>query len=161
MREKLSNEQLRNEKFLNELIQLFHEERVVEKLVQVQEEKGLVGIYTVYNELKRKFMAKTIKLRQYVCVAVKDKTTYINNDSYEIDVDDALQVCFICIMSNISEANLLKNWFQLISALKAVEGEYQKLAGKFIKFLSVESGCQGENFTTYNTAELLEMFFCD
>ena len=152
---------MREKEFLKELIRLFHEERVVEKLVETQKEAGLVGVYTVYNELKRKFLAKTIKLRQEVCRAVDNKKVYIDDANYEINADDSLQICVICMMSNISEANLLKNWFQLISALKKVNGEYQQLANKFINFLSVECGCEGENFTTYNTGELLEMFFSD
>ena len=154
-------EQNLNKETLNELIQLFHEERVVEKLVQAQQEGGIVKVYSVYAELKTKFFGRINHFKKMVQNSAEAIETFINDDNYEIKAEDSLQVCLICIMSNINEITLLKNWFQLISALKEVEGKYERLAQKFIKFLDVTEGCEGDNFTAYSSEELLERFFSD
>lgn len=154
-------EQNLNKETLNELIQLFHEERVVEKLVQAQQNGGIVKVYSVYAELKTKLFGRMNWFKKMVQNSATAGTPFINDSNYEINAEDSLQVCLICIMSNINEITLLKDWFQLPAALKTVEGEYQFLAQKFIKFLDVTEGCEGDNFTAYSSEELLERFFSD
>ena len=150
-----------NKKILNELIQLFHEERVVEKLVQAQQDGGIVKVYSVYAELKTKLFGRMNRFKKMVQDSVTTGKHFINDSNYEIKAEDSLQVCLICIMSNINEIILLKGWFQLLAALKDVKGEYQYLAKKFVKFLDVIEGCDGDNFTAYTSEELLERFFSD
>lgn len=154
-------EQDLNKKTLNELIQLFHEERVVEKLVQAQQDGGIVKVYSVYAELKTKFFGRMNRFKKMVQDSVTAGKPFINDSNYEIKAEDSLQVCLICIMSNINEITLLKDWFQLLSALKTVEGEYKYLAQKFVGFLGVTAGCEGDNFTAYSSEVLLERFFSD
>lgn len=153
--------ELLNQKALNELIQLFHEERVVEKLVQAQQEGGIIKVYSVYAELKTKVFGRMNRFEKMVQNSVKAGKHFINDSNYEINAEDSLQVCLICIMSNINEITLLKDWFQLLSALRKVEGEYELLAQKFYKFLGVTVDCEGDNFTAYNSEQLLERFFSD
>ena len=154
-------EQDLNKKTLNELIQLFHEERVVERLVQAQQEGGLIKVYSVYAELKTKFFGRIGDFKNMLQISAKAKEPFINGSDYEIKAEDSLQVCLICIMSNINEITLLKDWFQLLSALREVEGEYERLAQKFYKFLGVTVDCEGDNFTAYSSEVLLERFFSD
>lgn len=153
--------ELLNQKALNELIQLFHEERVVEKLVQAQQEGGIIKVYSVYAELKTKVFGRMNRFEKMVQNSVKAGKHFINDSNYEINAEDSLQVCLICIMSNINEITLLKDWFQLLSALRKVEGEYELLAQKFYKFLGITVDCEGDNFTAYNSEQLLERFFSD
>ena len=107
-----------NKKTLNELIQLFHEERVVEKLVQAQQNGGIVKVYSVYAELKTKLFGRMNWFKKMVQNSATAGTPFINDSNYEINAEDSLQVCLICIMSNINEITLLKDWFQLPAALK-------------------------------------------
>ena len=154
-------EQNLNKETLNELIQLFHEERVVEKLVQAQQNGGIVKVYSVYAELKTKLFGRMNWFKKMVQNSATAGTPFINDSNYEINAEDSLQVCLICIMSNINEITLLKDWFQLLSALREVEGEYERLAQKFYKFLGVTVDCEGDNFTAYSSEVLLERFFSD
>ena len=153
--------ELLNQKALNELIQLFHEERVVEKLVQAQLEGGIIKVYSVYAELKTKVFGRMNRFEKMVQNSVTAGKHFINDSNYEIKAEDSLQVCLICIMSNINEITLLKDWFQLLSALREVEGEYELLAQKFYKFLGITVECEGDNFTAYSSEVLLERFFSD
>ena len=151
---------MREKETLNELIQLFHEERVVEKLIETQQEAGLGKVKIVYAEQKRKFSEKINQLHQKVYKSIKHRKAFINDD-YNVYPEDVLQVCIICMMSNISEMDLLKDWYQVIKALKKVDDKYKPLAEKIIKLIDIAYDCEGDNFTSYTTEELLEKFFND
>ena len=151
--------EMKPEERLRELIQLFHQEKVVETLVEAQRKGGFIDLQTTYAEEKKKFFGKLQELQDEVENSLKRRSYFIDNPNYKIYPEDSLQICLICMMSNISEINLLRNWYQVVKALKKVEGIYSKLANRFIKFLSVEKSCKGENFTSYNAEELLVMFF--
>lgn len=147
------------EERLGELIRLFHKEKVVETLVEAQQKGGFIELQTAYAGEKKKFFGRLQELQDEVESSLKSRSYFIDNSDYKIYPEDSLQICLICMMSNISEINLMKNWYQVIKALKRVEGIYSELANRFIKFLSVEKSCKGENFTSYNAEELLVMFF--
>ena len=151
--------EMKPEERLRELIQLFHQEKVVETLVEAQRKGGFIDLQTTYAEEKKKFFGKLQELQDEVENSLKRRSYFIDNPNYKIYPEDSLQICLICMMSNISEINLLRNWYQVVKALKKVEGIYSELANRFIKFLSVEKSCKGENFTSYNAEELLVMFF--
>lgn len=151
--------EMKPEERLRELIQLFHQEKVVETLVEAQRKGGFIDLQTTYAEKKKKFFGKLQELQDEVENSLKRRSYFIDNPNYKIYPEDSLQICLICMMSNISEINLLRNWYQVVKALKKVEGIYSELANRFIKFLSVEKSCKGENFTSYNAEELLVMFF--
>ena len=147
------------EKRLGELIQLFHKEKVVETLVEAQRKGGFIELQTAYAEEKKKFFIKLQELQDEVENSLKGRSYFIVNPDYKIYPEDSLQICLICMMSNISEINLLRNWYQVVMALKKIEGIYSELANRLIEFLGVERSCKGENFTSYDTEELLVMFF--
>ena len=151
--------EMKPEERLRELIQLFHQEKVVETLVEAQRKGGFIDLQTTYAEEKKKFFGKLQELQDEVENSLKRRSYFIDDPNYKIYAEDSLQICLICMMSNISEINLLRNWYQVVMALKKVEGIYSELANRFIKFLSVEKSCKGENFTSYNAEELLVMFF--
>ena len=151
--------EMKPEERLRELIQLFHQEKVVETLVEAQRKGGFIDLQTTYAEEKKKFFGKLQELQDEVENSLKRRSYFIDEPNYKIYPEDSLQICLICMMSNISEINLLRNWYQVVMALKKVEGIYSELANRFIKFLSVEKSCKGENFTSYNAEELLVMFF--
>lgn len=151
--------EMKPEERLRELIQLFHQEKVVETLVEAQRKGGFIDLQTTYAEEKKKFFGKLQELQDEVENSLKRRSYFIDDPNYKIYPEDSLQICLICMMSNISEINLLRNWYQVVKALKKVEGIYSELANRFIKFLSVEKSCKGENFTSYNAEELLVMFF--
>ena len=151
--------EMKPEERLRELIQLFHQEKVVETLVEAQRKGGFIDLQTTYAEEKKKFFGKLQELQDEVENSLKRRSYFIDDQNYKIYPEDSLQICLICMMSNISEINLLRNWYQVVMALKKVEGIYSELANRFIKFLSVEKSCKGENFTSYNAEELLVMFF--
>ncbi len=151
--------EMKPEERLRELIQLFHQEKVVETLVEAQRKGGFIDLQTTYAEEKKKFFGKLQELQDEVENSLKRRSYFIDDPNYKIYPEDSLQICLICMMSNISEINLLRNWYQVVMALKKVEGIYSELANRFIKFLSVEKSCKGENFTSYNAEELLVMFF--
>ena len=147
------------EKRLGELIQLFHKEKVVETLVEAQRKGGFIELQTAYAEEKKKFFIKLQELQDEVENSLKGRSYFIDNPDYKIYPEDSLQICLICMMSNISEINLLRNWYQVVMALKKIEGIYSELANRLIEFLGVERSCKGENFTSYDTEVLLVMFF--
>lgn len=151
--------EMKPEERLRELIQLFHQEKVVETLVEAQRKGGFIDLQTTYAEEKKKFFGKLQELQDEVENSLKRRSYFIDDPNYKIYPEDSLQICLICMMSNISEINLLRNWYQVVMALKKVEGIYSELANRFIKFLSVEKSYKGENFTSYNAEELLVMFF--
>ena len=152
---------MKPEERLNEMIRLFHEERVVEKLIDAQKEGGIIKVNTVYAKEKKKLFEKLFDFRQKVRVALEKREYYINEDNFEIYPDDALQFCFVCMMAGISDIDVLKDWYQVIDSLKKISGEYNELANKLVGFLGAERSCHADIFTAYNTGELLEMFFSD
>ena len=152
---------MKQEERLKEMIRLFHEERVIEKLIDAQKEGGIIKVNTVYAKEKKKLFGKLFDFRQKVRVALEKREYYINEDNFEIYPDDALQFCFVCMMAGISDIDVLKDWYQVIDSLKKISGEYKELANKLVKFLGAEHSCHADVFTAYNTGELLEMFFSD
>lgn len=154
---------MKPEERLNEMIRLFHEEGIVEKLIDAQKEGGIIKVNTVYAEEKKKIFGKLLKLKQDVKKSTKkdDRGYYIEQSDFKISPSDSLQFCLICIMAELSDIEILKNWHQVVDSLKMVRSEYKGLANKFVKFLGVEVLCDADVFTAYGTGELLEMFFSD
>ena len=124
---------MKPEERLKEMIRLFHEERVVEKLIDAQKEGGLFDF------------------RQKVRAALEKREYYIEEYNYEIYPDDALQFCFVCMMAGISDIDVLKDWYQVIDSLKKISGEYKELVNKLVEFLGAEHSCHADIFTAYQT----------
>lgn len=110
------------DKQLNNLIQLFHQHEVVEKVIESN------GNIHVYNFEKKNLRKELYSFKNKARELIGDRGFIF--DSVEICPEDALQVAFICIMTGISEAELFRDWRKLQLSLYSVEGEYKEVARK-------------------------------
>ncbi len=136
-------------KLLENLIRDFKKKKVVEIIFESN------GNYAVYQNQKTIMSTKLNNFRKKVD-KILEKKCYVMN--YEVFPQDALQVAFICMMSDIRDNDLFGDPEVLPTALRKVEGKCAFLANNIANFLSVSDGL-GNSFDYYLEEELLKKFF--
>lgn len=138
---------------ISNLIRIFHERQVVEKIA---ESKGALAVYeeqkSVLNEELETFKAKAKE-------AIQSQDHVVCQ--YKISPKDALQICFICMMTGIDDMKMLENWEKLPIALRKIKGKSARLAENIAHFLGCdeEEDDEGEMFSKYEVEKLLKKFF--
>lgn len=134
---------------LDNLIRTFKEKEVVGKIVAAN------GDYIVYeNEKKR--MLRNLKNFKRRANKILETKCYVMD--YQISPQDALQIAFICMMTNIRDNDLFGDPEELPEALRKIEGKCATLAKNIAYFLSVQEGL-GLCFSDYDEKELLKKIF--
>ena len=136
---------------LENLVRLFHEKRVVERIAL----SG--GDICVFNWQCNMFQEELKSLKE-------DSLRYgymIKEDKYwKIPVKDALQISFICIMSRIDHFKLLEIYEELPVALRKVKGEWSSLAEKIAYYIGpIGNGDKNFAFLDCSAEELLKILF--
>lgn len=136
---------------LENLVRLFHEKRVVEKIAL----SG--GDICVFNWQCDMFQEELKSLKE-------DSLRYgymIKEEEYwKIPVEDSLQISFICIMARIDHFKLLEIYEELPVALRKLKGELSDLAEKIAYYLGIqEEGDKNLAFSDYSQEQLLKIFF--
>ncbi len=112
-------------KQIMKLLTIFHKRKVVEKIAN---SNGNMEVY----EKEKDILAKRLEIfAEEAKKRIEDSGYAIrNSDKYEIKPYDAVQICFICIMTGIAEGDLLQNYEELNLALRKVKGQLKPIATK-------------------------------
>ena len=136
---------------LENLVRLFHQKKVVERIAL----SG--GDICVFDWQCKMFEEKLKSLKE-------DSLCYgymIKEEEYsKIHAEDALQISFICIMARIDHFKLLEVYEELSVALRKVKGEYVSLAERIAYYIgTIGDGDKNYSFLDFSEEELLKMFF--
>ena len=112
---------------LKELIKIFHQGKVVEKILESERKMK------AFNRQKRN-MKKDLNLFKQNVKKIIAKRGYVF-ETYDVLNEDALQLIFICIMTGIPEDELIKDWRKLQLALYAVKGKNSESARKLASIM--------------------------
>ena len=138
------------EERLNELIRLFHEGKVVEKIA-----KSTNKVKT-YKKQKKMLKDKIDSFKEDVLKYYNLEKDVVFDD-YDILPEDALQICLICIMAGINDDDLFGCYEDLPIALRQIEGKLSDIAEKISYFLDFNE--ESQLFSEYEEEELIERFF--
>jgi len=128
---------------LEELVRLFLEGEVVEKIVAAENH---LEEYQKQKEIYKEELKKFSELTEYEEI---DK-------EYKVLPKDSLQICMICMMSYVDDFNLFNDFTVLTNALlKIKKKEFRVIALKMYHFMVEELDC----FSFYEEEKLIEMFF--
>lgn len=143
---------------LDELVRLFHERKIVEKIAEA---KGDLAVY----EKERKELS--YKLEKFKAEAEKKMQEIKDNneecgvieDGYEVLPEDALQISVICMMTGIDDCDLLTNYGVIPVALRQIKGKMAGIAENIAHFIGTGEGDEIDLFSKYDVEELLKKFF--
>ena len=138
------------EERLNELIRLFHEGKVVEKIA-----KSTNKVKT-YKKQKQLLKDKIDRFKEDVLKYYNLEKDVVFDD-YDILPEDALQICLICIMAGINDDDLFGCYEDLPIVLRQVEGKLSDIAEEISYFLDFNE--ESQLFSEYEEEELIERFF--
>lgn len=120
-------------KDFKQLILLMHRYKVVESIAK---SKGNLAVY----EEKKAILSKEIKsFAEEAKQRVSDSGYAIRRGEYQIYPADAVQICFLSIMSGIYETDLVQDWEELELKLYKVKGSLKDTAIKLAKIMETTS----------------------
>lgn len=136
---------------MENLIRLFHEKRVVERIVLSKGDKCVYDWQCKMFEDELKSLKEDSLHYGYI---IKEK------DYNTIPPQDAVQISFICIMARIDHFKLLQIYDELPVSLRKIKGEYSELAEKIAYYIGREGdGDKNFGFLDCSPNEILKLFF--
>lgn len=142
-------DELKNEaiKSLNELVRIFKERNTVRKILQAKDVKA------VYEEEKAAVIYELEIFREMMSPFIEESKYPISDASEVISADDVVEVCFILLMSEVDDCDLIDDWKSMEGILNQVQGDdLQEIAGRLIEFLYDER----YSFSELSEEELLK-----
>lgn len=146
---------------LEDLIRLFHEGEVVEKIItaenHLEEYEKQKNLYKEQLEDFKKTVDKEYvncgcyRCRECPHDVCKLKTAI--REQYKILPKDAVQICVICIMADVDDNELFANYGDLVKALNMKF--FSHVAKEMSKFL----GHEKQIFSGHEEKEMIERFF--
>lgn len=140
---------------LDELIQICKKRRTVEKIARKAKEDPTARLFPVYEAEKEELLEKLQRFQQEAKIKLnKQMNSYVLDECKYITTENVLQICIICMMTDIDDYELIENYKHLERTLNRIEGDFSKSAEKIAAFIH-----WGGSFSYRNKEELLEEFF--
>jgi len=139
-------------KNLEEMVRIFQERKIVEKLAKADKQSRIL----VFDEEKQALSKELKEFRKSAKKKIELKEQLVNKD-YNILPENAIDICLICMMTDINDNVMLGNYTELPSALGKVEGNFAYIAKNIRHSIGEDDG--GKLFSDCEEEKLLKKFF--
>lgn len=134
-------------KKLSKIVLIMHQQKVVEKIAKAENR------IKVYNEQKRLLNYELNIFKEEANKRIEDIGYVIGDSEYFVYPVDALQICFICIMTGIYESDLFHNPDQWHKTLYRLKGGLSNTAKKIADIM------QNTSIAIYDEEALFNLIF--
>ena len=136
---------------LKNLIRLFHEKHVVEKIVL---SRGDICVYNWQCWIFEKELKSLKEDSEFFGFMVREE------EYWRIPPEDSIQISFICMMAKIDHFKLLQIYEELPVSLRDVKGAFSVLAERIAHYIGFEGdGDKNMSFLDYPHEDFLKYLF--